>query len=66
MAIQPMRNTLGWTILNVSDRFHMRLVDIHDPRNEWRVGIGSDKEHGNECAEYQRPSSAVQKRKRTR
>jgi len=25
--------------------------DIHDPGNEWRVGIGSDKGHGDESAE---------------
>jgi hypothetical protein len=35
--------------------------DIHDPRDEWRVGIRSDKEHSNEGTEHQHPPSAVQK-----
>jgi hypothetical protein len=29
-------------------------MSIHDPRDEWRVGVGSDEEHGSETAERER------------
>jgi len=28
-------------------------MDIHNPGDEWRVGVGSDEDHGNKCAMHQ-------------